>query len=603
MKKLFIVVVILAASMVSLYGQQEPMLKIGVSGEPETLNIWKSSGPVTTNVIGWFYPRLYYRKPVTLELLPNVCTLSYSELKANSPDGLTYTLPLRTDVVWDDGTVLTAHDFELSYRIITELELPNFFSSYEIVDYIRAVDDYTLEIKLNKCNSFFEQDILVHFCVPGQQFGSILENALKTDAPAQTLMDTLIDHPVSAGPFSFAQWEKGSFVKLTTNPTYFGKGRKITIPGLGEREEGPHYDGILFYPYATMDSALLAIQTGEIDFIWEGLEPGHVSQLVGHSDITVEKGDTMGFYFLAPNLGEEPFTDLVFRQALVYLVQKDYMHERVIQEYGGIAHSVVMPAAGEWYNDTVNKFGYGMTREERVLKATEMLTAAGYTVPGVSYPDGVILLPDGTEMGAIEILTPPADYDPMRAMIGVLIQGWWREIGVPVSAKPVSFGELVSRAFENRDFDCYVLGWGIPGPFPDYIRQFFHSDQTVEYGYNSMDYINPTVDAALEEMMGSCDRSTAVAASHTVQELVVEEVAYIPLFFKSVNEAHRDDTFSGWFTQLNGISGATQSPTSCLLYVKPVTDAPESDEGGTCLGTVLLSGLVAAGCVICKRRR
>ena len=621
-KELFLVAAaaILVASIIPLHAQEETLLKIGCQDEPKTLNIWKATDVWTTHAVNWFYPAFYYRKPVTLEPLPDVCTLTFDELKANSPDGLTFTFPLRDDAEWDDGTPLTAYDFEFAYTVIMELEIPDYIPAFENVEYLRAVDDYTIEIKLDSCTPQFEESIIYHFAVPKQQFEPMLIEARGTEVPMQTFLDLPVDNPISAGPFSFGQWEKGSFVKLVTNPDYYGSGRTVDVNG-ETMVEGPHYDGLLLKLYGTTDAALLGIQKGEIDYIWWNLDPGYIAQLLGNPDVTIEKADELGFYYLAPNCAKEPFDDMKLRQALVYLVQKDFIVDRVLQGYGGPAHSVVMPAAGEWYSENVNTFGHGMSKDERIAKATEMLTAAGYTVPvdadgvPIKYPEGVVLLPDGTEMQPFEILTPPADYDPMRAMSGVLIQEWWREIGIPVTAKPTSFGEIVHKTFEAMTFDWYVLGWRLGGSgYPDHMRYFFHSDQAVPDGNNPMSYKNPECDKALEDIMTLCDHDDLVEAAHTAQELIIEEVGYVPLYYRTMNEAHRNDTFTGWFTQLGGIAG-TESPRHCLLYLEPAGEEPgtppestapaetEAPGGSECLGTVLVVGMLVAGAALIYKRK
>ena len=361
MKRLFILAVaaILVASLIPMNAQQEVLLKIGCQDEPKTLNIWKATDVWSTHVDAWFYPSLYYRKPVTNEPLPDFCTTSYADLQANSPDGLTFTFPLRDNVTWDDGVPVTAHDFVFSYDLIMELEFPDYIPIYEDVEYMKAVDDYTIEMKLTKCTPQFEESLIYHFAVPIQQFQPMLEEARGTDVPMQTFLDMDIENPVSCGAFSFGQWEKGAFVKLVTNPDYYGKGRTVNVEGVGTITEGPDYDGLLLKLYGTTDAALLGIQKGEVDFIWWNLDPGYIAQLLGNADITIEKSDELGYYYLAPNMAKEPFDDKVLRQAMAHLVQKDFIVSRVLQGYGGPALSVVMPAAGAWYNPDVNPMGHG----------------------------------------------------------------------------------------------------------------------------------------------------------------------------------------------------------------------------------------------------
>ena len=97
MKRIYLaaVIAILVASVIPMQARQETLLKIGCQDEPKTLNIWKATDVWSMHVCGWLYPSFYYRKPVTLEPLPDICTITFDELKANSPDGLIFTFHLR----------------------------------------------------------------------------------------------------------------------------------------------------------------------------------------------------------------------------------------------------------------------------------------------------------------------------------------------------------------------------------------------------------------------------------------------------------------------------------------------------------------------------
>jgi peptide/nickel transport system substrate-binding protein len=609
MKKAIIIALVLACSVVAAafpsHSQEKIYLRIGTQGEPDTLNFWASQGGAALIVQG-FYPRLYYRKPVTLEPVPDACAISFEELK-NTSDGLTYTFPLRTDMKWDDGNPVTAHDFELTFDLIAELRLPDYMPDITDVQYVKAVDDYTLRIKLKECTPMFEEKLIYYQAMPSQQFGPLVEEASKSSNPAEKFTDMRVDNPVSAGPFSFAQWEKGNFIKLETNETYYGKGRTIMVKG-AQYTEGPFYDGIHFQFYTNIDSAIMALQMGEIDLIDAILSPGHLGMLFGNENITLEKADTIGFYYIAPNLEKEPFNDHALREALVYLIQKDFVVERVLQGYGGIAHSVVAPAAGEWYNPNVKKYGFGMTEEERMAKATQILTDAGYTVPDEEYPKGVVLLPDGSEMEPFEILTPPADYDPVRSMSGILVQEWWRKLGFPVTARPAAFGEIIEKVFVKRSYDWHVLGWALSGTgYPEHLRYFFHSDQAVKDGNNVTGYKNPECDKALEDLVSVCDHDLQVEAAWKAQEMVISDIVYCPIYYKSVIDAHRNDTFEGWFTQLEGVMGVSNSK-SCILYLKPVTAAPEDvpaageSGSGFCVGSIFMVLCTGLGALYAYKR-
>ena len=626
MRKLLILIgVVLAVSMASLHTEDEVLLKIGCLGELKTLNIW-SSDVWSMHVSRWFYPSLYYRKPVTMEPLPDMCSISFDELKANSPDGLTYTLLLRDDVKWDDGEPVTAYDFEFTYELITELEFEDYLFIFKDVRYFRALNDHTLEINLRRCTPQFEESIIYSFAVPEKQFKPMLEKARKMKSPTNAFMGMNVSHPLSAGPFSFDSRKKGSYVKLITNPDYYGKGRRVTVKGVGDIVEGPSYDGLYLKIYNTSDEALQGIKDGEIDYIWQNLEKEYTDILQGYNDITIKRTDELGFFCLVPNLTKEPFNDEVLRQSLVYLVDKEYIARKLLKGYGGVAHSVVMPVAGDWFNRNTNKFGSGMSREERIRTAEEILTAAGYIIPDARYPEGVIKLPDGTPMQPFEILIPPEDYDAVQAEAGLLIQNWWRILGIPVTVKNASYSSI-DDSIKTHTFDWCILGCHVDSVYPDYMRYFFHSDQVTLDGNNVMGYTNSHVDKYLEGLMTLCDRHELINAAWKAQEIIVDDVACCPLYYRKTNEAHRNDTFTGWFTQVGGIAGS-ETPQYCLLYLMPTGSIPprtpppptpppptttppttppmpptKPPPGPNCYVTILVGFLVLGGSINCHKRQ
>ena len=72
-----------------------------------------------------------------------------------SPDGLTFTFKLRRDAKFDSGNPVTANDAAFSLQRVVKLnKTPGFiitqfgFNADNVEKMIRALDDYTLEMKL-----------------------------------------------------------------------------------------------------------------------------------------------------------------------------------------------------------------------------------------------------------------------------------------------------------------------------------------------------------------------------------------------------------------------------------------------------------------------
>jgi ABC-type transport system substrate-binding protein len=173
-------------------------------------------------------------------------------------------------------------------------------------------------------------------------------------------------------------------------------------------------------------------------------------------------------------------------------------------------------------------------------------------------------MPDGQKVPPLDILTPPADYDPHRAMAGMLMQQWLKQLGMPASAKPSSFGSIVQQVKVKRDFDAFILGWGNLAIDPDYLRTFFHSKEDRQRGRNPMGYHNASYDKMADESAALMDDAKRRELIFKMQEFIVEEAPYIPLYVPYVVEACRIDRFTGWNVDLNGVGNHWS-----LVLIKP----------------------------------
>ena len=156
-------------------------------------------------------------------------------------------------------------------------------------------------------------------------------------------------------------------------------------------------------------------------------------------------------------------------------------------------------------------------------------------------------------MEKFTVLTPPADYDPLRAMSGMIIQEWLKEIGIPVSAKPMAFGSLIQQVTYQHDFDAFILAYGRLDIDPDWVRNFFHSGQDKKRGGNKAGYRNPDFDRIADESAATMDKEKRQKLIREMQRIILSDLPYIPLYTPDLIEAVREDKFTGWVPALEGI--------------------------------------------------
>lgn len=229
-----------------------------------------------------------------------------------SEDGLTYTFHLVRNAKWHDGAPFTAHDVVFSCsQMLMELH-PRARASFERCESIVAVDDHTVVFKLKE---------------PFAPFIYAFETSSAPIAPRHIYEGTdyknnpANDHPIGTGPFKYKEWVRGSHIHLVANPDYYQEGK----PGLTE---------IFFRIVPDAASRAVALETGEAQLAgWNDVENFDVQRLAAlpHLEFT-----TKGYEFASPllwyelNLRKEPFNDLRVRKAMMHLLDKSFIVERIM---------------------------------------------------------------------------------------------------------------------------------------------------------------------------------------------------------------------------------------------------------------------------------
>lgn len=150
---------------------------------------------------------------------------------STSEDGKTWTFNIRENAKWSNGENVSAHDFEYAFKrsLDPKTAAENTSVFYDIVgaeDYnlaknndvnsvgIKAVDDYTLEIKLKRPVAYFDK-LMSHpiFSPQNQKF---VES--QGDAFGTSVETTLFN-----GPFVVTDWKKEDQYTMKKNPNYWDK--------------------------------------------------------------------------------------------------------------------------------------------------------------------------------------------------------------------------------------------------------------------------------------------------------------------------------------------------------------------------------------------
>ena len=431
-----------------------------------------------------------------------------------SADGLTWTFKLRQGVRFHDGTPFNAQAVVFNIKRNTDPAKRTLRTSlYEpfIAD-ARALDDYTLEIKMKKPFGA----LLAHFAHGAG--GMISPAALQKHGDKYGL------NPVGTGPYVFVEWKAGDRVVVKRNDAYW-KGQ-------------PKIEGVIFKPVPEAASRVIMLETGEADVVFpvplmevERLNKGKTSKII--------LGDTARVIYIGMHQQKKPFNDKRVRQAVNYAVDKESIIKNVLMGMAKPSKSVM--GALVWGAHPVGEYKHD------VEKAKKLLAEAGY--------------PNGFE---VNLWTPDGRY-PMDAQIAEAVATQLAKVGVKVKIQRwewAAYQTNTRKPPEEAKYDMFLLGWAPSTGDADWaIRPLLYSSEWMPKGDNRSYYKNANADALIKQGMETSDQSKRREIYKKAQEVLVEDGAWLMLhdMVQSVGVSNKLNNVAVWPIEIVLVKDASWS--------------------------------------------
>ncbi len=190
-------------------------VNVGVETEPTTLNIFLPGGE--NNVVRMlgqaYWTGVWDVDGSTLEMVPDVVTelpsVANGGLTINADGTETIEYHIRPEAVWADGTPISGEDFRFTYDTIMNPDYPtNKLVYQDILPESIAVGPKTFRYTL--AAPTIQAELL---------FGVLLP---EHDVAGKDFLNDFNDSTwMSGGPFQFERWEKGDYLSVTRNPSYW----------------------------------------------------------------------------------------------------------------------------------------------------------------------------------------------------------------------------------------------------------------------------------------------------------------------------------------------------------------------------------------------
>lgn len=464
-------------------GGEEPAasggsLVVGMTYAPKTLNPNYVNDPANYFIMDNIYSRLVnygYDYDVHGDL---------AEDWEISEDGLTYTFTLVDGATWSDGEDVTSEDVVWTATNLLEQQGYGAAALAGVTE-VTAPDDSTVVMELAAPNSSFLDQL-------AQRYGWVIlpEHVYAGTDP---LTNPANDAPVGSGPFIVDNFTPGEVVELVANPDYFGGAPRL------------HSLAFRFFPSA--DSAVAAMQTGEIQFMANAPSSAALDTLAAVEGITV---DTVNAapptdVWLGFNMQREPLDDVDVRRAISMAIDADQINDLV---YGGskTVTGAVFNETASGYDGDIQQPGFD------VDAANDLLDDAGH-------PRGA----DGIRFG----LTYTGFVASLGGadQIGEVLKQQLAEVGIDLTLEYDEFSVFAEKIMANGDFDITWSG-GPHGPDAQVYRNYVGTGGN----RNAMKYSNPRVDELFVLARGTTDEAEQDEYYAEIQEIIAEDLPRFTLF-------------------------------------------------------------------------
>ncbi|NHJ85648.1 MAG: hypothetical protein FK734_09315 [Asgard group archaeon] len=277
-----------------------------------------------------------------------------------SSDGVTYSIELKPNVKWADGTPLTTLDIAYSYQLLINPDFNNpsiaYWVNYIDNDTVTIIDNNTCTLNFLKPYIFQDGNLAVDL-VPYHIWSSIANNTHAIQASIWAVDDDLDSQKIiGVGPYYLEDYDDINNVITLVRNDYFDDWSGIT----------PYFERIYFEYYSNKEEALLALAYGAVDMVdvqfspqLEEIPAGTSYSYVkdpGVSEMAINnKHPYLGTGELCPIAGAESGKNI--RKAISHMVPRDGIIFEILNSLG--APGVTgWPNVGIGFNEELTPYNY-----------------------------------------------------------------------------------------------------------------------------------------------------------------------------------------------------------------------------------------------------
>lgn len=403
-----------------------------------------------------------------------------------SDDGLSYVFTLRDGLKFSNGKAVTPKDVEFSLNRHLKVEGP-----------------LPLSAPIKSISETGEREVTITLSEQYTPFLSELSGFSNGIFPADfggASEEEFFKKPVGTGPFVVDKWDPNGDISFVKNEHYWQQGK-------------PYLDGLVYKFIADDTQLQQQLAAGQIDAI-DTVPAANAASVDSAANTVLSKTDSWSTEQVFFNTQRKEFADEHVRRAIAHALDREGITAATTFDTAEVANVLLPPTIQYSAND------------EKGISLAYDVAAAKKELAASAFPEGF----------SVTLLL--ASGNSQRAQIAQVIQESLGEIGITVKIEQLDIAVFRERFFAY-DFDFMLNSGQSDAPDPNGFITFQADPEGFSKSYWTH-YSNDEVTKLMHEGRTTPSGPEREAIYLKIQQILADQVPYIPLFFPSNLKATSD---------------------------------------------------------------
>lgn len=296
---------------------------------------------------------------------------------------------------------------------------------------------------------------------------------------------------------------------------------------------GPFVNKVI---YKMIEEQILALQSGEIDFMTNYVKPQELPAIDEDPDISIVSALRNGYGQITINCAKYPLNVSAFRRSFAFAFDKTRVTTEIMSGFSQ-EHDSMVPYTNSWCIEDELPYHYYTAQAEI---GNQILNDTGFTIDPAS---GYRLAPNGSLFNVV-VEFPSSSMEIAGGCCQIAVDAL-QALHINAEIRAGGLQEIVSRLVYHGDYDMVFYGRNFETNDVDWLAYEFGSEYADMQYMNPTNFANDTYDSWIEQLLHSISYEEVYEAAAAMQLILHENVPRVVAYENLEIEAYRIDEYTG----------------------------------------------------------